>query len=668
MFSRTLISLSAVVAFVCAITLALYVVPSASAVPSASSSAAVFSAAAALAQEEYRRPGDASMAGMVPYFEWFCINCHESNDPDMRAPSRAALRSMDPERVLAALTNGPMAQFVPDFDEEQLRAMAELASGKPFGGVADRTADAMSNPCASPLRFEDPFAQPGWNGWAPDPTRSYRFQPEAAAGLTGAQVADLKLKWAFAFPGAASAAWAQPTVVGGALFIGSDNNFVYALDAKTGCVHWSFEAPGQVRTAISIGEITDVPGVRYAAMFGDYMGYVSAVNAETGEKLWTMRPDDHPASKMTGPPTLDPSPGGHLYVGVASWEEMPGMALEYGCCKFQGSVVAVDVNTGDKIWATYTFPQPAKRLRSNPAGTELWGPAGAAVWNAPTLDIENRKVYATAGNCYITEFFEAGEYGYDQEACNAVFAFDMDDGERLWWTQLLATVYDRHGGGCGMTEEEIRINCPGFVNGPDDDPSGSPVLHVLPDGQRMLIQGQESGRITALDPDNDGAILWVAQAGDTMAASNAGFGGAFNGEYYFKPLPFADGSGSIAALRVEDGSRAWHTPIPQRTDCEDPESTETCHSGNWAAASVIEGAVFTGSRDGIMRSFSTEDGSILWEFDTLRDFETINGVEGFGGGFGGAGATIVDGMLFMGSGYVILGGAPGNVLLAFGLD
>ena len=152
----------------------------------------------------------------------------------------------------------------------------------------------MSNPCASPLRFDDPFAQPGWNGWTPDPTRSYRFQPQEAAGLTGAEVSDLKLKWAFAIPGAASAAWAQPTVVGGALFLGSDNNFVYALDAKTGCVHWSFEAPGQVRTAVSIGEVTEVPGVRYAAMFGDYMGYVTAVNAETGEKLWTMRPDDHP--------------------------------------------------------------------------------------------------------------------------------------------------------------------------------------------------------------------------------------------------------------------------------------------------------------------------------------------------------------------------------------
>ena len=647
MLRRVLLSTSAVMLPGSVLALALYASPS-----------------TAWAQSQRPLP-DASTAGMVVFFELACATCHESTDPDNRAPSREALRLMDPERVLRALTTGPMAEFVPNFDGERLRAMAELVSGTPFGGVADRTAAAMSNPCASPLRLDDPFAQPGWNGWAPDPTLSYRFQPQEAAGLTGAQVSELKLKWAFAIPGAASAAWAQPAIVGGALFLGSDNNFVYALDAKTGCVHWSFEAPGQVRTAVSIGEVTEVPGVRYAAMFGDYMGYVTAVNAETGEKLWTMRPDDHPAAKMTGPPTLDPSPGGHLYVGVASWEEIPGMAIEYGCCKFQGSVVAVDVNTGEKVWSTYTFPQRPRQLRKNAAGTQLWGPAGAAVWNAPTLDLDNRKLYATAGNCYITEFFEQ-EFGFDDGACDAVFAFDMDSGERLWWTQLTAN--DPHGGGCGMTPEQQRVNCPGYVDGRDDDPSGSPVLHTLEDGRRILIQGQESGRVTALDPDNDGAVLWVAQAGDALGAANGGFGGAFDGEYYFKPLPFEDGSGSIAALRPADGSRVWHTPVPQRTDCEDPDSTRTCHSGNWAAAIAIPGAVFTGSRDGVMRSFSTEDGSIQWEFNSRREFDTINGVEGFGGGFGGAAPSVVDGMLYMGSGYAILGGSPGNVLLAFGLD
>ena len=622
---------------------------------------AVFVYTTAAALQEPASP--VSAASMVSPFEGRCASCHDNTGPDNLAPSRETLRQLEPERVLAALTTGPMVEFADGYSEQQLRAMAELVTGKPFGGTADRTAAAMSNPCGSALRLEDPFSRSRWNGWTPDATKSHRFQSQEAGGLTGAQAGELKLKWAFGIPGAASASWAQPTIVGGALFIGSDNNFVYALDAKSGCVHWSYEARGQVRTAVSIGEVTKT-GVRYAAMFGDYMGYVTAVNAETGEELWAMLPDDHPAAKITGPPVLDPSPGGYLYVGVSSWAQIPARRITYECCTFQGSVVALDVNTGREMWKTYTMPERPRPLRKNSAGTQLYGPSGAAVWNAPTLDLERRTLYATAGTCYISEFFEQ-RVGFDGGACVSVIAFDMYTGARQWGTQLVPM--DRHPGGCGSEPEERRINCPGYVDDPDDDPSGSPVLHTLDNGRRILIQGQESGRITALDPDNNGAVLWVAQAGDELGAANGGFGGAFDGEYYFKPLPFRDGTGSIAAVRVADGSRVWYTELPKPNNCADPES-RGCSSANWAAATAVAGSVFTGSWNGVLRSYSSEDGSVTWEFPTKREFQTVNGVAGFGGGFGGAAPSIVDGMLYVGSGYAILGGAPGNVLLAFGLD
>ena len=607
--------------------------------------------------------GPVSPARMVSSFERACMSCHDNTNPENRGPSREAMRQMTPERVLAAVTTGPMAVYAERMGDEQKRALAELATGKPFGGVADRTAAAMQNRCAGALELNDPFGQPRWNGWSPDPTRHHRFQPAAAGRVTADDVANLTLKWAFAIPGAASASWAQPAVVGGALFIGSDNGFVYALDARTGCVHWSYEAKGQVRTAVSIGEVKDIPDVRYAAYFGDYMGYVSAVNAETGAELWVMRPDDHPAAKITGPPVLDPD-GGRLYVPVASWEEIPGVALTYECCKFQGSVVAVDVNDGRQIWKTYTMPERPRPLKKNSAGTQLYGPAGAAVWNAPTLDLEHRALYVGTGNCYITEFFE-NRIGFDGGACDAVMAFDMDSGKRLWSTQLL--VSDPHAGGCGRGADR-RLNCPGYVNGRDDDASGAPVLHTLPDGRRILIQGQESGRITALDPDDYGFVLWVTQAGDELGAPNGGFGGAFDGELYFKPLPYADHSGAIVGVRATDGSRVWYTELPKPSGCTDPDSRRTCHSGNWAAATAVPGAVFTGSRDGVLRGFSTRDGTILWEFPTRREFETVNGVPGYGGGFGGAAPSVVDGMVYVGSGYAILGGEPGNVILAFGVD
>ena len=192
--------------------------------------------------------GQASPASMVWDFEERCALCHDDTSPENRAPTREALRQMAPERVLRSLTTGPMADMAEGWGDDQLRAMAELVAGKPFGGsVAHRRAEAMSNQCSARLSLDDSNAS-AWNGWSPDPTKSYRFQPAEAGGLTGQQLGDLELKWAFAMPDATSASWAQPTVFAGALFIGSDNNFVYALDARTGCVHWSHEAKGQVRT------------------------------------------------------------------------------------------------------------------------------------------------------------------------------------------------------------------------------------------------------------------------------------------------------------------------------------------------------------------------------------------------------------------------------------
>jgi polyvinyl alcohol dehydrogenase (cytochrome) len=74
-------------------------------------------------------------------------------------------------------------------------------------------------------------------------------QPADQAGLTAAQVPQLHLKWAFGFPDATSA-WAQPTVVGGRLYVGSQNGTVYSLDAASGCVAWTFVAQGGVRASI----------------------------------------------------------------------------------------------------------------------------------------------------------------------------------------------------------------------------------------------------------------------------------------------------------------------------------------------------------------------------------------------------------------------------------
>ena len=237
-----------------------------------------------------------------------------------------------PEAILDAITTGSMALNADGLSDTQKRMLAEYITDRPLGAAQAGQASAMKNHCAAkPLG--NPLTGPSWNGWGADPGNS-RFQPAAAARLTAEQVPRLKLKWAFGFPNGASA-FGQPTVAGGRIFIGSDNGFVYSIDAASGCVYWSFAAQGGVRTAITIART----GARYAAYFGDVKANVYAIDAETGAQIWMKNAESHPLARVTGAPTLH---DGRLYVPVASFEEGSGPNPKYECCTFRGSVVAYD--------------------------------------------------------------------------------------------------------------------------------------------------------------------------------------------------------------------------------------------------------------------------------------------------------------------------------------
>ena len=600
--------------------------------------------------------GQVTDSGYMRIYENRCAECHGNAGSDPNSPSREVLQAFSPERVLEALTTGPMAPNATGLTDEQKRGIAEFLTGRPLGSLADRSADAMPNRCTNAMPMVDPMSGPRWNGMSPDPGTNARFQPGEAAGLTAQQVPGLRLKWAFGFPDGTGVR-GQPTVVGGRVFVGSDNGMVYSLDALTGCVHWSFEARTAVATAVSIGVLPGSTG-RYAVYFGDFRANVYAVDAETGGLLWQTEPlDSHPTgAKITGSPALDLQ-GGRLFVPVSSWEEVAGANLSYECCTSQGSVVALDTRTGELLWKTYVIPERPRPIRQNSIGTQLYGPAGAGVWVAPTLDYKRGALYVGTANGYIAV--------PDSGSSDAIIAFDMDTGRRLWSTQLLANDFNR--GGCGRTDAERRINCPGFNSGPNDDVSGSPILHTLPNGREILIAGQESGRITALDPDGDGTVLWVAQAGDVLGPGGAGMGAASDGELYYRPLAFRDQTGGMAALRPATGERVWYTTVAKPAGCSDPEAA-WCTSGQFGAATVIPGVVFAGARDGTLRAYSTSDGQILWEYNTMQEYETVNGVRNMGGSMGGHGPAVVGGMVFVGSGYNIIQAAPGNVLLAFALD
>ncbi len=487
------------------------------------------------------------------------------------------------------------------------------------------------------------------------------------AQLAAEDVPRLKVKWAFGFPGM-SRAFAQPTVMGGRIFIGSQNGKVYSLDAKSGCVHWTFDARTPVRSAITIGQ----DGANWLAYFGDLNGNVYAVDALTGRALWKVRVDEHPGAVITGSPTLA---GPMLLVPVTSYEELTGAEPHYPCCSFRGSVVSLEAATGKLLWKSYTIAEKATPRATNAIGTKLMGPSGAGVWASPTFDAAKRMIYVTTSDNYSDPATDTSD---------AVLAFDAAAGRPAWSRQI--TSGDAFNIACTATPS--GPNCP-LAKGPDLDFGSSPILVSLADGKRALIASQKSGVVTALDPDHDGEILWQTRIGRGGMLGGVEWGSAADDSKVYAAVsdtkidvvqpgtpgaqvsPFdprvnwlldSKQGGGLHALRLDTGAEVWQRPHP---GCHEVPG---CGPAQSAAVTVIPGVVFSGGLDGHIRAYSADDGRIVWDADTNLEYQTVNGVPGHGGSIDGPGPVVAGGMLYLGSGSGLWGGMPGNVLLAYSVE
>jgi len=578
-----------------------------------------------------------------------CAQCHEAGIN--RAPQRDGFRQMTPERVLAAMETGPMITMGQRWPAEGRRAIAEFLTGKKLGTslTTDPSASAMCAPGGA-----DFGAGPAWTGWGSNASNT-RFQDAAAAGIAAADVPRLKLKWVFGFPGELSAN-GHPAYAGGRVFVGSVGGKVYSLNASTGCVHWYLDAGSQVRSAITVAKV----GAGYTAFFGDGKATAWAVDAATGKLIWKTKVDDFPVARLTGSPVFY---NGTLFVPVASGEEAAGSVPTYECCKFRGSLVALDAATGKQIWKTWTIDEPAKPTgKKNKVGTPLYGPSGAPIWSTPAIDAKLGLVYVTTGDNYS----EPGT-----KTSDAFMALDLKTGRIAWTRQMTAN--DAYTSACRLPD---RTNCPD-ANGPDFDFGASPILVTLPNGKRALLAGQKSGIVHALDPDRQGAILWQVRVGKGGTMGGVQWGSAADAQNIYvavsdiKRLMLdyatttdtdASQGGGMFALRLDNGERMWYAPP---IACGD---RARCSPAQSAAVSAMPGVAFSGSMDGHLRAYSATNGAVVWDFDTERTYQTVNGVEGRGGSIDGPGPVIAGGMVFANSGYTAAGGAPGNVLLAFSVD
>jgi polyvinyl alcohol dehydrogenase (cytochrome) len=565
-----------------------------------------------------------------------CAQCHD--EPQGRTPSKAALKDRSPDTILMALTSGSMSLQGLTLSVPEKRALAEYLSGKSFG-----TAASNPNACTTKeTRLAGYGNRSSWNGFGVDGTNS-RFQK--APGLTAADVPNLKLKWAFGFPGG-SQAYGNPAIVAGRVFVGSDSGNFYAIDAESGCTHWSFQADAGIRSAPTVAPLGTGASARHVVYFGDLKANTYALDAATGELVWKKSVDTHRFARVTGSVTLY---DGKLYVPVSSVEEGPGAQPGYECCTFRGSVVALDAANGNQIWKSYTITETPVQVGKNSKGTAQYAPAGAAVWNAPTVDPQRGVLYVGTGNSYT---------GPAVKTSDSVIAMDLKTGKMVWWNQV--TPEDAFLVGCRPGVE----NCPKDV-GPDYDFGNSPILRNLPGGKRVIVIGQKSGIMWGLDPDHEGKVLWQYRAGKGSALGGIEWGSAADDVNAYIPVSdvLAPGNeaGGIHAVKLATGERVWNTPAP-KLECTGGRG---CTGAQSAPASVIPGVVFSGSVDGHIRAYSTVDGKILWDFNTAREFDTVNHVPAKGGSIDAAGPAIADGLVVTNSGYSLWRGLPGNVLLAF---
>jgi polyvinyl alcohol dehydrogenase (cytochrome) len=488
----------------------------------------------------------------------------------------------------------------------------------------------------------------GWNGWGRDLENS-RYQPNP--GLTAAQVPRLKVKWAFGYR--ASNIYGQPTIVGDRLYASSAAGRVYSLEAKTGCTHWTFDAADAVRTAVSVFQIQGGSGVRAATLFGDDTATVYVLDASTGQLIWKKRLDSHPDARITGAPVFH---DGRVYVPVSSLEELSAAAPGYECCKFRGSVAALDARDGTVLWQTYTIDQQATPYRKTFTGTQLYGPAGGSVWSAPTLDPKRKVLYVGTGNSY-TDVPTA--------RTDSILALDMSTGAIRWANQLHPQ--DNYIVGCDSPTAAGKGGCPQTL-GPDVDFGTSPILRTLPGGRQILLTGEKSGQVYGLDPDT-GKELWTSQVGVGSSLGGLEWGGAADNAHMYAAVSDATAAGAkpggLVALRITDGKQVWRAEPPTPV-CS--WGSRNCLAAQSQAVSAIPGVVFSGSEDGHLRAYSSAEGHVIWDFDTAQLFQTVNGVPGSGGSLDNGGATIAGGMLYVNSGYGRITGQPGNLLLAFSVD
>lgn len=497
------------------------------------------------------------------------------------------------------------------------------------------------------------------NGWGLD-QQNTRFVAERRAGIDSESVKRLKPQWVFGLP-ETSMPRTQPMVSRNTVFIADEQGIVYALDREMGCVRWTFAAQASVRTAlrfIQIPEENDETVAKPAMsllVFGDASAFVYAVDPATGALRWRVKADSHDKAMISGSPNYS---DGRVYVPVSSWEAMWAVNPFYDCCTFRSSVLSLDARTGDEVWRRYTVDEPAKLIEERMLFGDKLGPSGAPVWSVPTIDTKRKRIYVGSGENYSSPATDKSD---------AIIAISMDTGEVVWHQQFLSN--DAWNVSC----EYLGLNCP-EERGVDLDFGAPPVLAKYK-RKSYLFAGQKNGTVIAMDPDDNGRVIWRRKIGRGGKLGGVHFGMALGLNKGLLYVPISDRAvqdlgrieegtpaPGLHALDIETGETRWYAPADPCEDIND------CFTGYSAAVTASEALVFAPSLDGTIHAHDTATGERVWRYATAGPHASVNGIETNGGSIDVGGVYLSNGQLFVNSGYDVFGQKAGNAFMVFSID
>lgn len=583
------------------------------------------------------------MPGAALYGQ-YCATCHSGGIA--KAPHLTFLEMLSPQSILTTMNEGIMQTQSAALTDAQRRYVAEYITQTPADSKMAQLAYAPMCNESITMDVDSGIVKAGWG------YDTNRYSGAEQAGLSAEDAADLQLKWAYAYPGALRAR-SNPTVGFGAVFVGSQDGSVYALDLETGCAHWRIQASAEVRTGVILAEGVD--GEPPLAIFGDILARLYAVNAMTGEAVWSFKVDEHPSATLTATPSLAEH---RVIVNVSSLEVTAAANPEYACCTFRGKTVAVDAATGDIKWTHYAIPEVPSEVARTSAGTAVMAPSGAPVWASPTIDLKRRRVYIGTGENYSSPA---------DGNSDAVMAVDLDSGERVWTRQTFEG--DAWNVACMMANNP---NCP-EEDGPDFDHGSSILLVDAGEDRQVLVAGLKDGHVIGLDPDAEGNLLWQTRVGRGSIQGGVHFGLAAEGSTVYVPINDMNDTRNGDVLSAEDARPGVHAVNAatgeviwshvQENVC--PDDMALCDPGVSAPVTAFPGAVVAGHLDGFLRIYARESGEVLWSYDTKQPVRGVNGIEGAGGGMSGAGPVVANGHLIANSGYGLYFHGAGNLLAVF---